>query len=64
MVWTVNTVWPVGRKFTIDQVDIWQVAPLKRGGLGIRYTCRICGKQVFLFDDGQAIYRNIGYKKN
>jgi hypothetical protein len=24
---------------------------LKGGGLGIRYTCRIRGKQVYLFDE-------------
>jgi len=24
---------------------------LKAGGMGIRYTCRICNKQVYLFND-------------
>jgi len=31
-----------------------QAASLKAGGQGMRYTCRIAGKQVFLFcDDGR-----------
>ncbi|MBP2644147.1 MAG: polymerase [Firmicutes bacterium] len=38
--------------FEIDRVsDVRRSASLKGGGLGIRYTCKIMGKQVFLFDD-------------
>lgn len=41
-----------GRKLAIDKVlDIRQAASLKSGGQGIRYTCKICGRQVYLFDD-------------
>jgi len=44
--------WEDGRVFEIDRVsDVRRSASLKGGGLGIRYTCKIMGKQVFLFDD-------------
>ena len=44
-----------GRKFPIDRVlDIRQAASLKAGLQGMRYTCRIAGKEVYLFcDDGK-----------
>lgn len=47
--------WEDGRKWDIDKVyDVRQAASLKAGGQGMRYTCRIAGKQVFLFcDDGK-----------
>ena len=45
--------WEDGRVFTIDRVlDVRMAAALKAGGQGIRYTCRISGKQVYLFCDG------------
>lgn len=44
--------WEDGRTFEIDKVlDARQAASLKGGGCGIRYTCRICGKEVYLFCD-------------
>lgn len=44
--------WVDERKYVIDRVlDVRQAASLKSGGQGIRYTCRICGKQVYLFDE-------------
>ncbi len=44
--------WNDGRKFEIDRVlDVRQAPSLKGGGLGIRYTCRIRGKEVYLFCD-------------
>ncbi len=44
--------WEDGRKWEIEKVlDVRQAASLKAGGLGIRYTCRIAGKQVNLFHD-------------
>ena len=45
--------WEDGRQYAIDRV--LQICPgvsLKVGGSGIRYTCRIQGQQVFLFQDG------------
>jgi hypothetical protein len=44
--------WEDGRVFTIDRVlDVRMAASLKAGGQGIRYTCRIRGKEVYLFCD-------------
>lgn len=44
--------WVDGRKFEIDRVlDVRQAPSLKGGGLRIRYTCRIRGKEVYLFDE-------------
>ncbi|SDD90665.1 hypothetical protein [Sporomusa acidovorans] len=44
--------WEDGRKFEIDKVlDVRQAASLKAGGQGMRYTCRIAGKEVYLFHD-------------
>ncbi|SDF32146.1 hypothetical protein [Sporomusa acidovorans] len=47
--------WEDGRKFEVDKVlDVRQAASQKAGGQGVRYTCRIAGKQVYLFhDDGK-----------
>jgi len=44
--------WTNGRVYNIDRVlDVRQAASLKNGGQGTRYTCRICGKEVYLFCD-------------
>jgi len=41
-----------GRVYSVDRImDVRQAASLKAGGCGIRYTCRIHGKQVYLFDE-------------
>lgn len=42
--------WDDNKKFIIDKItDIRYAASLKAGGVGIRYTCRISGKEGFLF---------------
>ena len=42
--------WPDGRVFSIDRVlDIRQAADIKCGGNGIRYLCRIQGREVPLY---------------
>lgn len=42
--------WPDGRSFSIDRVlDVRRAASLKGGGIGLRYTCRIRGKERYLF---------------
>ena len=42
--------WPNGRLFEIDKViDARKAAALKAGGSGMRYTCKISGKEVLLF---------------
>lgn len=44
--------WTDGRTFEIDRlIDVRQAPSLKGGGLGMRYTCRIRGKQFYLFDE-------------
>ena len=44
--------WTDGRLYEIDRVKDVRLAPsLKGGGVGMRYTCRICGKEVYLFED-------------
>lgn len=47
-----SIVWEDGRVFSVDRIlDVRQAPSLKGGGLGIRYTCRICGKVVNLLND-------------
>ena len=42
--------WEDGRLFKIDKViDIRPCASLKCGGFGVRYTCRINGKETYIF---------------
>lgn len=44
--------WNDGRKFSIDKVlDVRQAAALRCGGIGTRYICKICGKEVAIFDE-------------
>ena len=45
-------IWEDGRVFEIDRIlDVRRAASLKAGGLGIRYICRIRGKEVKLYND-------------
>jgi hypothetical protein len=44
--------WADGRVFTVDRVlDVRMAGAMKAGGQGTRYTCRIHGKEVYLFSD-------------
>lgn len=44
--------WEDGRQFVIDRVlDVRPAVALKTGGSGLRYTCRISGREVYLFED-------------
>ena len=44
--------WTDGKQYDIDRVADVRLAPsLKGGGLGMRYTVRIGGKEVYLFED-------------
>ena len=44
--------WEDGRRFAIDKVlDVRQAAALRCGGIGTRYICKICGKEVAIFDE-------------
>lgn len=50
--WPRSIVWDDGRKFVVDRIlDVCPGVSLKAGGCGIRYTCRIQGRQVYLFQD-------------
>jgi hypothetical protein len=50
-----NFIWEDGRKYVIDKVlDKRRAASLKAGGQGIRYKCRVLGKDVYMFlEDGR-----------
>lgn len=44
--------WEDGRWFSVDRVlEMRKAASLRTGGHGIRYTCRIRNKEVYLFFD-------------
>ena len=48
-------IWENGRKYCVDRVlEIKQAASLKVGGQGMRYKCRISGKETCLWlEDGK-----------
>ena len=44
--------WIDGRVYEIDRVlDVRRAASLRGGGLGMRYRCRIGGKETFMWYD-------------
>ncbi|MEI6132378.1 MAG: hypothetical protein WCQ41_06110 [Bacillota bacterium] len=44
--------WENGKKYEIDKIlDIKKAASLKAGGHGIRYLCKVRGKEVVIFLD-------------
>lgn len=46
----VSLTWEDGRVYLIDRIlDVRRAASLKAGGQGIRYTCRILGKERYLY---------------
>ena len=50
-----NFVWEDGIRYQVDKViDNKRAASLKVGGRGQRYTCRVSGKEVYLYlEDGK-----------
>lgn len=47
-----SVAWADGRCFEVDRVlDARRAAATKAGGQGMRYTCRILGKETYLFND-------------
>ena len=47
-----SIIWEDGRTFAIDRIlDVRRAASLKAGGVGMRYICKICGKQVALWNE-------------
>jgi hypothetical protein len=44
--------WEDGRQYEIDNVgQVCRAASTKAGGIGIRYSCRVRGKSVYLYYD-------------
>lgn len=49
--------WEDGRVFSIDRIlDVRQAAALKAGGCGMRYRCRVMGKEIDLFCEEDKWY--------
>ena len=47
-----SIVWSDGRVFEVDKVlEVRRAASIKAGEVGIRYRCKIMGKEVDLFDE-------------
>ena len=47
-----SIMWEDGRTFEVDRLlDVRRAAATKAGGQGMRYTCRIMGKETYLFED-------------
>jgi len=53
-IFPIKFVWEDGRKYTVDKIlDKRKAASLKVGGQGIRYTCRVSGKEIYMYlEDG------------
>ena len=48
----VRIFWEDGRAFDVDRLmDVRRAAATKAGGQGVRYTCRIRGREIYLFED-------------
>ena len=56
--------WEDGAKFEIDRIlDVRRAASLKAGGTGIRYTCRIRGREkIFVAGRNPVVYRSQGVR--
>lgn len=49
--------WEDGRKFEIDKIkDVRRAASLRAGGVGMRYTCQICGQNKYLYYEGNNMW--------
>jgi len=43
-------IWEDDQEYKIEKItDIRRAASLKAGGVGIRYTCKVANKEVYLF---------------
>ena len=52
MIIPLSLVWSDGRVFEIDKVlDMRTAGSIESGGVGIRYICKIMGKEVHIFDE-------------
>lgn len=51
-----SIIWEDGRTFEIDRVlEARRAASTKAGGIGLRYRCRILGKERFLFFEDSSL---------
>ena len=49
--------WEDGRRSSIDRViDVRKTASLMAEGKGLRYTCRVKGKQLYLYSEEDSWY--------
>lgn len=56
--------WDDNRKFEIDRVtDVRYASSLKAGGAGLRYTCKILGKEKYLFFEENRWFVNANKKR-
>lgn len=45
-----SVVWEDGRMFEVDRVlDVRRAASTKAGGVGLRFRCRILGRETYLY---------------
>lgn len=45
-----SIIWDNGREYIIDKIiEVKTAASLKAGGQGVRYKCRISGKETYLW---------------
>ena len=52
--------WTNGKQYGIDRVTDVRLAPsLKGGGLGMRYTVKIRGKENYLFEDEEKWFMEL-----
>ena len=52
--------WTDGKRYEIDRVADVRLAPsLKGGGLGMRYTVKIRGKENYLFEDEEKWFMEL-----
>ncbi len=52
-VYPLSFVWEDERTYAIDRIlNVCRAASLKAGGIGMRYTCVVRGRQTHLFHEG------------
>lgn len=53
-------IWENNREYNIDRVlDVRKMASTKGGGAGLRYTCKIMGREKYLFFDDDVWFIEI-----
>lgn len=53
--------WENDRRYSIDRItNICRAASLKAGGIGIRYTCRVLDRQIYLYYENDRWFMERG----